>query len=513
MATEPLRRRNKKKKRKALIRSLLKWSLSLAATLLFFGIIGLFSLYFYQNHKIYMKETNALQNQWQKDQKEGFPANQVAILEKLLDHQKAKTWGPFPATWFTTKENVQKQYNQLQQVTQSLWSSAVSQEKQKATSELQDLEKLEGSFLSKAKYKKALKQASTPKEFKDLVKKWADEATKWRGNQDQLKKLSGGMVGGSPADVVHLRVQLTEILKKMGTNKSEWNVLTEANYYLKLPPPQQIAKHSTLIKQLKQAVTNLKNEEERAQLIKEGIFESKFKKYVASREGDVSIAVFNAGNKKTYLYNSSELFNTASIIKVTIMSTLLYQSQEKDQELTQSEKNLMTPMIEVSSNDAATKLWNLVGRAAGMQKFLDAADMTHTTPGTDGQWGLTKTTAVDQIRLLKLLAYPNEILNEENRSYALSLMENVTNWEDWGVSSGVSEAQVALKNGWLPYPEKWWVNSVGYVHGNGRNYCIAILTKGSPSEKYGIQTDNDISQMVWNKLGVLNHLTEVAVNK
>lgn len=88
------------------------------------------------------------------------------------------------------------------------------------------------------------------------------------------------------------------------------------------------------------------------------------------------------------------------------------------------------------------------------------------------------------------------------RDYGLNLMEHVTSWEDWGVSAGVTpDATVALKNGWLPYPNTWWVNSIGYVDGDGRNFVIAILTGGNATEQYGIQTDGTISQMVWDALG------------
>jgi len=62
---------------------------------------------------------------------------------------------------------------------------------------------------------------------------------------------------------------------------------------------------------------------------------------------------------------------------------------------------------------------------------------------------------------------------------------------------------VALKNGWLPLNDAntdWQVNSVGWVHGGGRNYLIAVLSTGNPTENYGIDTINGLSSRVWSAL-------------
>jgi hypothetical protein len=38
------------------------------------------------------------------------------------------------------------------------------------------------------------------------------------------------------------------------------------------------------------------------------------------------------------------------------------------------------------------------------------------------------------------------------------------------------------------------------VDGDGRNYLIAVLTDGNPTEAYGIDTVNAISAIVWPSL-------------
>jgi len=117
-------------------------------------------------------------------------------------------------------------------------------------------------------------------------------------------------------------------------------------------------------------------------------------------------------------------------------------------------------------------------------------------------WGLSTTTPADQLVLLRELVKPSSLITNANRDYALSLMENVTPDQRWGVTGGVpAQATVALKNGWLPLNsanDNWQINSVGWISGSGRDYLIAVLTTGNPTEQYGIDTIDQLAAMVWN---------------
>ena len=105
-------------------------------------------------------------------------------------------------------------------------------------------------------------------------------------------------------------------------------------------------------------------------------------------------------------------------------------------------------------------------------------------PGTSlPGWGLTKTTALDEVRLVKRFAYPDSLLADAGRRYGLDLMEHVENDQYWGVSAGVAQGTtVALKNGWLPLAGAGWqVNSIGWISGHGRDYVLAVLSDRNPS--------------------------------
>ena len=166
-------------------------------------------------------------------------------------------------------------------------------------------------------------------------------------------------------------------------------------------------------------------------------------------------------------------------------------------------------MIEYSDNDAATSLWYEVGGAARISSFNARAGLIHTAPSSCvvcpgfswPGWGLTTTTPDDQLALLRQLVAPSPLLTGAERDYALSLMEDVTPSQRWGISGGVpAQVTVALKNGWLPLPGAdgdWQVNSVGWISGQGRNYLIAVLTTGNPSAQYGVDTIGQLAAMVW----------------
>lgn len=199
-----------------------------------------------------------------------------------------------------------------------------------------------------------------------------------------------------------------------------------------------------------------------------------------------------------------------SVVKVDIIAALLRQATQTSSTLSQAETSELQRMIELSDNDAATSLWNTVGGPEGLRAFNDRVGLAETTPSMCVEcpgfpwpgWGLTTTTAADQVRLLQTIALPNAILTNASRATALGLMDNVTPSERWGVTGGVpDDVAVALKNGWLPLSNgDWQINSVGWIRGQGRNYMLAILTTGNPSEDYGIATTDEISSLVWQAL-------------
>jgi beta-lactamase class A len=225
--------------------------------------------------------------------------------------------------------------------------------------------------------------------------------------------------------------------------------------------------------------------------------------YLDQRHGNIAAAVYDVATGATYLYRPDDREQTGSIVKVDMLATLLHEEQAEGEGLSYGEEVTATGMIEQSDNDDANDLWAAVGGASAVGAFDRSIGMTRTHPNTEGYWGETSTTARDQLQLLRYVFLRNEVLHAPARDYVRYLMENITPWEDWGVSAGPPAAvTVALKNGWVPIVgDDWQVNSIGMVHGDGRHYLIALLTNHDNGEQYGIATIEHISRIVWRTLG------------
>jgi hypothetical protein len=225
--------------------------------------------------------------------------------------------------------------------------------------------------------------------------------------------------------------------------------------------------------------------------------------FIASRHGDITAAVEDAYTHQTFLYRPGVTEQTASIIKVDILETLLAEAQASGQRLDSQQTQLATGMIENSSNDDAQDLWDGEGGSTAVAAYNARIGLTHTDPNTHGFWGESTTTAADQIRLLRQLAFEGPVLSSTSRDYELGLMEQVEADQQWGVSGGIptGAARVAIKNGWLPLGSAdWQINSIGRIEGSDRHYLLAVLTTGDHTEQYGINTIQGISALIWKDL-------------
>ena len=232
--------------------------------------------------------------------------------------------------------------------------------------------------------------------------------------------------------------------------------------------------------------------------------------YLAGRSGTVLAAVYDVRTRQSWRLGDGPAQDEASVVKLDILETLLSASDGTG--LSSDDQGLAEQMIEDSDNDAATSLWYAAGGTAGVAAYDDRVGLTKTTPSECvvcadfpwPGWGLTTTVPDDQITLLRQLIEPGPTLSAGEREYALSLLENVTPDQAWGVSGGVpAGVTVALKNGWLPLNDDstdWQVNSEGWVSGDGRDYLICVLTTGNPTEQYGIDTIGELSAMIWTAL-------------
>jgi hypothetical protein len=193
------------------------------------------------------------------------------------------------------------------------------------------------------------------------------------------------------------------------------------------------------------------------------------------------------------IHGEDRAYDTASIVKVDILAALLLQAQDAGRQLTARERELAEPMIRRSDNAAADTLWRQIGRAPGLAAANRRLGLTATTGGPGNRWGLTRTTASDQVRLLRNVFDAGgpapTALDADSRAYVHTLMSRVLPEQSWGVSAaGAEGAGRILKNGWLERSTtgRWDVNSVGEVTVGGHRCLVAVLTDGSASMSDGV---------------------------
>ncbi|MGW7524133.1 serine hydrolase [Streptomyces sp. NPDC054783] len=219
-----------------------------------------------------------------------------------------------------------------------------------------------------------------------------------------------------------------------------------------------------------------------------------------SPHATAAVLDLDGAGRTPVLHGQDSAYDTASIVKVDILAALLLRAQDAGRQLTADERGHAEPMIERSDNTAANALWREIGQASGLAAANKRLGLTSTTGGPGAKWGLTRTTASDQIRLLRAVfdgdttarpgsATAKPALNAKSRSYVHTLMGKVIPEQTWGVSAvGGSGTPRALKNGWLQRNTSglWDVNSVGQVTVKGHRCLVAVLSNGSSSMSDGI---------------------------
>ncbi|WP_245765600.1 serine hydrolase [Nonomuraea jiangxiensis] len=225
-------------------------------------------------------------------------------------------------------------------------------------------------------------------------------------------------------------------------------------------------------------------------------------RYLAGRPGPVSAMVKDLATGRVYRYHPGERMITASSAKVQILLALLLRTPWK--KLPKAVRHDAEQMIRYSDNHAADRLWLRIGGATGFTEAGRRFGLKHThgVPGSCVDlycWGITRTSAEDQVRLMQALVSRKSPLSKKERDQVLRLMGTVVDGQDWGVSAAACGGdRVALKNGWLKrVSNKLWATiSVGLVRSDGHDYAIAVLTEGSPEVGYGIATVEGVVQRI-----------------
>ncbi|GIH29751.1 hypothetical protein Aph01nite_80610 [Acrocarpospora phusangensis] len=218
---------------------------------------------------------------------------------------------------------------------------------------------------------------------------------------------------------------------------------------------------------------------------------------VAKQPGRTTAAVEDLFTGRVYQFSPQLVLPTASTAKVDILMAALRTTRWTS--LPAPVRRDADIMIRVSDNKAADRLWERIGREGGLTTANRAFKLKRTT-AIGGRcvdlycWGITQTTAADQVRLVKLLTRKDSPVKD--RRVILDLMEKVVPEQKWGVSAGACAGEtVALKNGWLKHVanEKWVIVSAGLIAGR---FAVAVLTEDNETSDAGIAKVENITRQL-----------------
>ncbi|SHL61873.1 Beta-lactamase enzyme family protein [Actinacidiphila paucisporea] len=210
----------------------------------------------------------------------------------------------------------------------------------------------------------------------------------------------------------------------------------------------------------------------------------------------------DGANRKVTVFGDDHAYDTASIVKVDILAAVLLQAQGAGRTATAQERAYAQPMIQHSDNAAANTLWRQIGRAPGLDSANKRLGLTGTKGGPGNKWGLTRTTASDQIRLLAAVfgsggtpATASGVLAKESRAYVQTLMSSVERGQSWGISAAGGSSW-AVKNGWLQRDATglWDINSIGLFTVNGHRCLMAVLSDRSTSMSEGVKLVESVAR-------------------
>lgn len=205
--------------------------------------------------------------------------------------------------------------------------------------------------------------------------------------------------------------------------------------------------------------------------------------YLAGRAGVKSFAVVTSEGR---LYGSHvhRRFVSASVVKAMLLVAYLRKLHHAGRSLDGYSRSLLHPMIHVSDNDAATKVWSILGNPR-LRRLARHARMKDFS--IEGLWTNAMISAADQARFFYEM---KRLLPSRFRDYANHLLSHITSSQSWGVPAVARPRgwKVFFKGGWRGTSRGQLVHQIARLKRSERQIAIAVLTDGSPSMGYGIQS-------------------------
>ncbi|MDT0214418.1 serine hydrolase [Rothia sp. ARF10] len=226
----------------------------------------------------------------------------------------------------------------------------------------------------------------------------------------------------------------------------------------------------------------------------------------AERGGTMGLVVHDLRTGGRFAWREFEN-ESLSTIKVLILLACLKKVQDGGEPFTDERHSQARRMIQASDNAATDALLEWV-TTAKVQEAAGLLGLEATTvrgggpAGSKTWWGYSTTTPGDLVSVVDAVVTGTPVIHAGHRAYIRHLMAGVVPDQRWGVADPPlpRTAYTETKNGWGPLPDGYRLNSIGRVLGNGRSHTMAILTRSPQGFRYGRETINGLSKIVYDAL-------------
>lgn len=205
--------------------------------------------------------------------------------------------------------------------------------------------------------------------------------------------------------------------------------------------------------------------------------------YLNRRGGYTSFAVVDSEGRMSgeHLHRT---FVSASVVKAMLLVAYLRKLASEHRGLDAGSRALLTPMIHLSDNEAATAVWERDGdprlralaRRAGMTDF-----------SIQGIWANAQISAADQAHYFFEM---ESLIPPRFRHFADHLLSHIAGFESWGIPAVARPRgwTVFFKGGWRGTARGQLVHQIARLQRPGTKIAMAVMTDGDPSMGYGIET-------------------------
>ena len=218
---------------------------------------------------------------------------------------------------------------------------------------------------------------------------------------------------------------------------------------------------------------------------------NRVREYLEHRAGVVSVGVIDSQGRVRGIHDKRR-FVTASVIKAMLLVSYLRKVNHEGRGLTRYERRHLRPMIRVSSNSAATWIYNRLGDTP-LRRLARRADMDQFWICCS--WGYARFSARDQAKFFWQL---ESLTPKRFREYATRLLRSIVSGQSWGIPSVARPRgfSVFFKGGWRRTGRGQLVHQASFVRYHGTGFSLAVLTDGNPSRSYGIGTISGVARRI-----------------